>query len=342
MTETTDAEQRIRGLFGEIEQVMDDLVAEYTRQYGNLRSVVPAVVHDARPDRHEFSLPLLVHGAETGDPTPAVTVAAIHALWWRAANVIDDVSDGAVTGVAKEMGAGATMMAAFNWAYVVPPHALQRLPVDDELRRALAFEFFQACTAATDGQLADLFDDPGDTTREQVMQTYRNKSSAPYVMASSMAARAAGADDVRTGRWRRFGLNLGLLGQFRNDQEDLDSGRFEDLANRTPTYHLVALVNSTGGADRERVVSLLGRARTDEEAREELVERLLAPGLVRSYLRLIDRIRDDANRTLDGLNGEPSFVEALRRRVDDAATPCGLLADAAARLDGPSAGSALP
>lgn len=328
-TEADHAEEQIRSLFGQVEQAMDALVAEHTEQYRHLRSIMPAVVRNSRPDPYEFALPLLVYGAENGDPAGAVPIAAVHALWWRAANVIDDLSDDAASDAEPPIGRSATMMAAFNWAYVVPARVVERLPVPEQVRRTLTSEFLQACTAATEGQLADVFTDPGDATHAQVLRTYQNKSSAPYVMASAMAARTAGADDVRTERWRSFGHNLGLLGQFRNDQDDLQSGRMQDLANRTPTLHLVSLLNSAAGADRERILALLDRAHDEPAARDELLQLMLDRELVRSYLSRIDRIRDEAGRILDDLGGVAPFTAALREWVRAAATPCALLAEAA-------------
>jgi geranylgeranyl pyrophosphate synthase len=322
---TAQAERAVRELFTEIERTIELLIADYTEQYGNLRAAVPAAVKGARRDRNEFSLPLLVHAAETGDPSPAVPIAAVHALWWRAANVIDDIADGHAGDPEGTLSGGATMMAAFNWAYVLPTYALEHLPIPERLRHRLTAEFFQACTAATDGQIGDMHDDPGNITPERVLATYRNKSSSPYVMASSMAAAIAGADDRRTELWRRFGMNLGLLGQFRNDQDDLDTGRLEDLKNRTPTYHLVELINSGSGPGKERIVALLGQARDNADARRTLLDHMLAPDVVRSYLHQINRIRDDSNRILDSLDGVPSFTEALRTRMNHAASPCDLL-----------------
>ncbi|WP_157182861.1 polyprenyl synthetase family protein [Sciscionella marina] len=333
-TDSEHAERQIRLLSGQVEQTMAELVAEYTSEHGQLRAIVPTVVREARADRHEFALPLLVHGAETGDPAAAVPIAAVHALWWRAANIIDDLADDQAGEAARRIGPGATMLVAFNWAYVLPARVTSALPVAEPVRSALTTEFLQSCTAATEGQLADLFTEPGELSHDQVLRTYLNKSSAPYVMASAMAARTAGADDARTEGWRRFGRNLGLLGQFRNDQEDLQSGRMEDLANATPTFHLVSLLNSGHGARRERVLALLRRARTDTHAREELLERMLDPEVVRPYLAHIEGVRHEAEQVLDELSldelgGSGCFVAALRGRVRAAATPCELLAGVA-------------
>lgn len=343
------AEQRIRSLSGRIEQTIDALLAEHTQRYGHLRSIVAPAVRNARPDRHEFALPLLVYGAERGDPAEAVPIAAVHALWWRAANLIDDFSDELADGgcAARAAGGGdnaaeaartrqaATTLAAFNWAYVVPTRVLERLPVPEPVRRTLTAEFFRACTEATEGQLADMSTAPGDATHVQVLHTYRNKSSAPYAMAGAMAARAAGTGETRTEQWRSFGQQLGLLGQFRNDQDDLQSGRLQDLANRTPTLLLVALLDSAGEPERGRLLALLDRAPQEPAVREELLARMLEPALVRSHLAHVERARRAAEEILDGVAGDPecagdpAFVGALRARVRAAATPCELLATAA-------------
>ncbi|MCS4558769.1 class 1 isoprenoid biosynthesis enzyme, partial [Shewanella sp. C32] len=77
------------------------------------------------------------------------------------------------------------------------------------------------------------------------MATYAHKSGAVYGMACAMAARlAAGTGPAEIDPWRRFGQLLGLLAQFRNDADDLRSGRYEDLRNGTATYLLVHLLHS--------------------------------------------------------------------------------------------------
>lgn len=63
-----------------------------------------------------------------------------------------------------------------------------------------------------------------------------HKNGAPYGMACALPARLSGAQEERVTQWQDFGTALGLLGQLRNDQEDLVTGRDEDARNQTATY----------------------------------------------------------------------------------------------------------
>lgn len=105
-------------------------------------------------------------------------------------------------------------------------------------------EFSWAWIHSGEGLSLDIAGKPGSASFQDVLHTYRRKNGAAYGMACALAARVVGADQAQVDRWREFGVLLGLLGQFRNDQEDVANGRLEDLKNQTATYLLTHLLAS--------------------------------------------------------------------------------------------------
>ncbi|MFD0688564.1 polyprenyl synthetase family protein [Actinomadura fibrosa] len=268
-------------------------------------------------------LPLLVHGAETGDPDPALPVAVAHLLWWAAARHLDDLTDAPAPPSprdgAEHRAAGAKVLTALAVGGHLPVRLVAELPVPDAVRAGLVDELSRCCLDAVDGQLRDLAGRPSSATPESVLRSYAGKTGAPYAMAAASAARLAGAAPGRAARWRGYGRTLGVLRQLVNDHRDLASGRYEDLANGTATYPLVHLLTTLPAPRRRAVLALHEAARDSAAARAELASRMLdeevADGCAASVAPLIAR----AHALLDGLGGKPDFVQDLHALVDAAA-----------------------
>ncbi|MFI0263425.1 hypothetical protein ACH4OW_30875 [Streptomyces sp. NPDC017056] len=316
-----DLEARIADLFPRVRQYLGGLLDAYRPRYAHLRPMLERLVADGRRAPHECALPFLVHAAVDGDPAPAVPVAAVHALWWRAANAFDDVTDGDRGTRLYGSDPGAVMTAALECGYALPLRALAALPAAAPLRERLTADYLDGWTAACDGQIGDILGSPTGTSPEEVLTVYRHKSGAVYAMAATMAARLAlgadGAGDRRVTSWGEFGQALGMLAQFRNDEDDLRSGGNEDLGNRTATYLLVRLLHSAPAATRQRAVELLGRSADSDASRRQLAAMLLDPATLASYQRFLADIHRRAHALLDTLAPASPFTASLHRRVDD-------------------------
>jgi heptaprenyl diphosphate synthase len=262
-------------------------------------------------------LPLLVHGAETGAPGPAVPLAVVHNLWWTSACYLDDVADGnssVVTGGA--LSADAALLASVVTGHVLPIRVLRSLPVPEPVRGALTDEALACAAAAAQGQLADIRGDAADTPPASVLDAYRGKSSAPFGMVTAMAAILAGAGTDRTGLWRDFGSVFGILWQLFNDQEDLVSGRHEDLLNGTVTYLLACALDGGSTEPPGRLLSLHAAARESAEARLELAALLRDPANLHRYARDLAAFRAEAHRILTMLGGDTEYTPVLADLVD--------------------------
>ncbi|MEU1893676.1 polyprenyl synthetase family protein [Streptomyces pristinaespiralis] len=297
----------------EVESVLESLGPSS----GGLRTAVTGLLRH-QTFRYPLSvLPLLVYGAETGNPAPAVPLAAVHDLWWTSACYLDDIADGNTSIVAGgALGASEALLASVVTGHVLPLRVLRSLPVPEPVRGALTDEALRCAAAAAEGQLADLGGDAGRTTRAAVAEIYRGKSSAPFAMITAMAATLSGADAERVDRWREFGSVFGILWQIFNDQEDMLSGREEDLRNGTVTYLLACALDGGSPAPAERVLSLHAAARESRAARSELAGLLRDPANLHRCARDLAAFRADARRILTALGGHSDYMPVLAGLVD--------------------------
>ncbi|GAA2648191.1 polyprenyl synthetase family protein [Streptomyces vastus] len=264
-------------------------------------------------------LPLLVHGAETGDPGPAVPLSAIHVLWWTSACYLDDLADGEAASVSREIGENEALLASIICGNALPLHIIQSQPVPDSVRSALTAELVTCAIVGTEGQLSDLRRDAGDATRDSVLTTYRGKSGAPFGMITAMGAILAGAEHERIRMWRDFGDVFGILWQLFNDQQDILSGRNEDLRNGTITHLFACALEDASPRSGNRLLDLHTAAKSSEEARSELTDLLLAPTGLQQYEADLRRFRDEAQRLLTELGGEGNHMPVLHRLVEESA-----------------------
>ncbi|MFF6779450.1 polyprenyl synthetase family protein [Streptomyces sp. NPDC012510] len=264
-------------------------------------------------------LPLLVHAAETGAVEPAVPLSAVHVLWWTSACYLDDLADGHGAHAPEGLGTDEALLASVLSGQALPIRVVQAQPVPDAVRNALTGEIVNCWIDAVEGQLRDLRGDVENASRDAVAAAYRGKSGAPFAMITAMAAILSGARTERTELWREFGDVFGVLWQLFNDQEDLLSGRDEDLRNGTVTYLLACALEEASPGSRARVLELGVAARRSEQARSQLRALLLAPAVLRRFEKDLMAFRDEAYRSLDELGGGEPYLTTLRQLVDQAA-----------------------
>lgn len=197
------------------------------------------------------------------------------------------------------------------------PSALTSLSVSRALRDQLLDDFLRAWTATNDGQVRDLTDRATAVTPAAVLTTYHHKSGSAYAMACVMAARHAGAESDDITRWRQFGSLLGVLAQFRNDQEDLDSDDSDDsddLRNQTATYRLVQTLASTNTEPQVR--ALLDSAPACPDTRRALRAAMHEPRCANSFLATVRETTHEASRILKTMNGNQRYLRSLHELVD--------------------------
>lgn len=262
-------------------------------------------------------LPVIVHAVETGTPGPAVPLAVVHELWWTSACYLDDLADGQAAFAAGGLGESEALLATVIGGIPLPLLVVQSPRIPEAARGALSAEIVRCWITATEGQLRDLRADMG-ARRDAVVTAYLGKSGAPFSMVTAMAAQLAGRTHERVELWREFGNVFGILWQLFNDQQDILTGRDEDLANGTVTYLLACAVEDADAGSPDRILELHAAARHSLDARAALTAFLLAPEVLRRYEEDISAFRDRAHRLLRELGGDEAYSSVLRDLVDRA------------------------
>lgn len=330
MAAHTSVDNPVAPLFTRVHELIAQQVAGYHSAHHPLAAAVSSSLGRGRVERNELSLPLLVHGAITGDAEPALPIAAVHSLWWRAANAFDDIADGDATTTLNDLPLGAGLMAAQEYGYCLPLRILEGLDRPAPLRQKLIGDFLTGWTSTNDGQLRDVTNDPRMVSVDDVVTTYQHKSSSAYIMATTMAARLAEVPNSDLALWVEFARILGVLGQLHNDQEDLDGGKGEDLSNQTATYLLVRLLDSSPAHTRQELVDLVDAAPHSAESTAALRERLLDSSNTAPVTAWMLELGRTACEILTDLGPSGPFMAELRTRVIAAATPTPLFRTTAA------------
>ncbi len=263
-------------------------------------------------------LPVLVYGAETGEPMDATPLALIHTLWWAAARHLDDMIDNPDLARSAPADFNRGVMTAIAVGNYLPLNIFGDLEVSDTVRFRLLTEYSTGCIEALSGQLTDLDLDAQNATLDDVLSNYGCKTGAPYGMSAALAAQLAECAADRVAAWRLFGRTLGVLRQLVNDQRDLVTERDEDLRNGTATYLLVHLLGTASAGRRAELIGLHRQARTSPEARRKLRAAMLADDVIAGYAETIQPVVRAVRDTLASLGGDPQCVAALAGFIDEA------------------------
>lgn len=285
---------------------------------GTTRNSVAKLL-EQRKLRHPLSvLPLLTHAIETGNPKPAIPLSAVHLLWWTSACYLDDLADADGASISGELTENEALLASVITGNSLPIQILLSQDLPESARSALITEILNGWIIGVDGQIDDMRGDIGCASRKSVVETYRGKSGAPFGMITAMAAIFSGTTAEKVELWREFGYVFGILWQIFNDQEDILSGRNEDLLNGTVTYLLASVVEDASPDDRERILGLCAAAGRSHQARTELDGLLRTPTALARYRAEIDVFRAEGHRILDELGGDETYLPVLRHLVDHA------------------------
>ncbi|WP_060179057.1 polyprenyl synthetase family protein [Streptomyces sp. IMTB 1903] len=298
----------------EIETALDRLgpVAATTRN-----SV--AKLLEQRKLRHPLSvLPLLTHAIETGNPGPAVPLSAVHLLWWTSACYLDDLADADGASISGELTEDEALLASVITGNALPIQIILAQDLPGAAHGALISEILNGWIIGVDGQIDDMRGNVCSASRKSVVETYRGKSGAPFGMITAMAAIFSGTTADKVELWREFGYVFGILWQIFNDQEDILSGRDEDLLNGTVTYLLASVLEDASPLSREHILGLCAAASRSHQARRELASLLRTPVALDRYRAEIDGFRAEAYRILDELGGDEAYQPVLRNLVDHA------------------------
>ncbi|GAA1716952.1 polyprenyl synthetase family protein [Fodinicola feengrottensis] len=308
-------------LYPAIDLEIDSAVDRLDDSLGLTKKVLHQFLEVRRTKQVMRAVPLLIFGALTGDLRPAVPIAAVNILWYTAGRLIDNTTDGAVEEASAGLDVAEAMMAAILCLHSVPAEIIARLDLPASTLSLLAADLSYGSTSGVEGQLREFRATPETVRPVEVLRCYRRKTGGGYAMAGAMAARLAGADQPVAERWRDFGFTFGSLRQLRNDQEDLATGREEDLRNQVLTFLFASVLTRSTGLDRGRLLALRAQAPLSAQARGQLRELLLTTENVCLYVQEIEKVRARAHGLLDSFGDRAPWLARLRDFVDVSARP---------------------
>ncbi|MFA7172236.1 MAG: polyprenyl synthetase family protein [Kiritimatiellia bacterium] len=140
--------------------------------------------------------------------------------------------------------------------------------------------------------------EPQPVTEKEVLQIYRQKTSAAFKVAVLVGASAAGLDTPTCETLAKFSGSMGTAYQIRDDMEDFRSepGRAADMLALRPTLFLALACMS----DSPEIQEPLAKAwhRENIQARRELIAAIESAGLHRRVELLYSHYRLETERTL--------------------------------------------
>jgi heptaprenyl diphosphate synthase len=267
-------------------------------------------------------LPLLVHGALTGDDEPAVPLAVALSLLQLGIDLLDHIADGEVDPCWSGRSEAAVHLAAVGFLSAVGPRAVAELPVSATLRAELQRGLCVALFEVGAGQQRDLeLASGGPPSLEAVRAAVAGKTGACRAWFARLAALLAGSSPERVESCARLGFHLGMALQWRSDVEDSLSPESRDLAAGTPTLPVALWLARRSGADRDAGWALVRRARSDAEARAHVQREILGSGVVRWCCLSIDAERARARAALDDMEAREPWRRWMHAWIDAAGQP---------------------
>lgn len=273
-------------------------------------------------------LPLLVHAALGGREEAALPLAGACALVYLGADLLDNVADDEVPSVWEGYGAAEMQLAASTYLAPLHQRALSGLTttagVSDAGLWRLAALFGDALLEMSAGQHDDFrlptADDAGPPAARLAAE---RKSGAELALFARVGAALATDDASIVADFTEFGRCLGTATQIGSDVADLWAGdASRDLTNGKRTLPVAhALAVCCGADERDALIALLARCRTDASQHAVVRRRLLDAGSVRYSALIVEVYRQRARRHLDrgltGARGDRGAAAELRAMIDE-------------------------
>jgi geranylgeranyl pyrophosphate synthase len=227
-----------------------------------------------------IELPLAAHAAITGAQDGPIPLAAACALVCLAAKLFDDVAHGDRPSHWRRYSAGEMNLAAATILTSLPPMILAGLDVEPERRLRMQQILAEGLLRISAGQHTDLaLSGKRAATVAGVEASVFGKTGERFATYCRLAAEMAGATPAVTALYGRVGREIGVARQFISDCHELDiDPECRDLQHGAPTMPIVAHMNRLAGAERERFLDLLDRARFDKRAEMAARRQLYASG----------------------------------------------------------------
>ena len=233
---------------------------------GCLEGALDQHLQPARPPHLPLLIPLLVHGANGGDPADAVPISVVAGLLFLCFDLLDDLQDGDQRPWWGETSKSSLMLAAAAFPSALPQKLLLQAG-GAERGATLINALGDGLLNIAEGQALDLQNIGGTNVNLDVVEeSVAGKSGAQMGLYARLAALHAGCDLACAELWAGWAHGIGVAGQLGSDMQDLlDPDWSRDLAAGARTLPVgFALKHSRIG--REDLLRLLDHARTDRAA----------------------------------------------------------------------------
>ncbi len=278
------------------------------------------------PQRYHASmhLPLLVHAAVTGEDAPAIPLAAACTLLWAGAELYDNLTDGDLDEPWRECAPFRIVFTATAVGAVLPPAMVAALAVPWERRERMLADLATGMLHAFEGQARDLeLTGAREPSPAAVEASVLGKNGAPKRLFAGLAARMAGADANTCLAYADFARALGAIFQFHSDHVELFfSSRCRDLEHGTRTLQVAIRIAALAGEEREAFVALLGRARSDHGARDQVRSQLRRADVLRPWANVLRRRVKEAEAALEAARPAEPAGAILRGLIRSRAPRC--------------------
>ncbi|MBI4371670.1 MAG: polyprenyl synthetase family protein [Elusimicrobia bacterium] len=231
-----------------------------------------------------ISLPLAVHAALRGEPTPALPLAVAGTLLFLGIDLLDDLADGDLPRTPwRRFPPAQVQLAATTALCALAPKALAELAAPPERIVAMQRRLAEGLLRMSAGQQQDLgFAGRARVGAQAVEESVAGKSGEEIALWAALAALLAGAPSAQIARYEDVGRAIGTAGQLASDCHDLfQAEHSRDLANGTRTLPIALHLEPLDAPARRGFMRLLDRAREDAAARAEIRRLLIEGGRLR-------------------------------------------------------------
>jgi len=259
--------------------------------------------------------------------------------WLHAGSlVIDDIEDDSQSRRGKptlhrEIGLPLALNAG-NWMYFRALEQLLDGSLTPSVQRRLLRQMIVTARRCHEGQTLDLTARVDSEEPEDFFSIVRNisrlKTGGLVAMAASFGANSMSSHKLLRSALSRFGMNVGIALQMRNDLEELRSLvrdatenvelRCDDLRHARVTWPWAWAVQLTEPDDLQRLIELLSHSRTSRQAVVDLASQLVSLVGVTGDLTIRSRIEEPL-RLLGEHVVDASALQAMRSMLDQIMEP---------------------
>lgn len=263
-------------------------------------------------------LPLLVHGAISGDPDPAMPVARATTLLYLGMDILDDLADGDESEHWAGHAPAEINLVGITFVAALPQLAILEADVPADRLVVLQRTIAVAGLRMSAGQQLDLGQaGAGELTAAEVAAAAAGKTGEQCALFARLAAELAGAPARVVASYAQMAHAYGMALQVLEDCHTLfERPRSRDLSSGIRSFPIAWQLQRLVGRERDRFVDLLDQARADEDAQEQVRRELKEGGGLRASAITSELYCARARQALAAVSPREPAGADLRAMID--------------------------